>query len=54
MDSFETHLNNSYNLEISLETLELLEWPTICSQLSTFAATEQVRRRGEMFDLPLF
>ncbi len=52
MDSFETQLNNSDNLEISLETLELLEWSTVCSHLSTFAETEQGRRRCKKFDLP--
>ena len=52
MDSFETSLNNTKNLEISLETLELLEWPTVCSHLSTFAVTEQGRRRCKEFTLP--
>ncbi len=52
MDLFETHLNNSDDLEISLETLELLEWPTVCSHLSTFAETEQGRRKCKKFDLP--
>ncbi len=52
MDSFKAHLKNSDSLEISLETLELLEWPTVCSHLSTFAVTEQGRRRCKKFNLP--
>ena len=39
--------------KIILESLNLLEWPTVCSHLSTFAVTQQGRKRCESFDLPL-
>ena len=36
-DSFELHSS-----DIALqETLELLEWPRLCSQVATFASTKQ-------------
>ncbi len=34
------------------ETLELLEWPTVCAQLSTFASSHQGRRHCKELSLP--
>jgi DNA mismatch repair protein MutS2 len=33
--------NDSEKTQIILESLELLEWPIVCSHLSTFAVTQQ-------------
>ncbi len=44
---------DSEKRKIDLESLNLLEWPTICSHLSTFAVTQQGRKKCESFDLPL-
>tara|TARA_B100000700_G_scaffold57512_1_gene62341 strand:+ start:967 stop:3381 length:2415 start_codon:yes stop_codon:yes gene_type:complete len=44
--------NDSEKKKIVLESLNLLEWPTICSHLSTFAITQQGRKRCESFNLP--
>ncbi len=45
--------NDSDKTKIVLESLKLLEWPTVCSHLSTFAVTDQGRKKCESFDLPL-
>ncbi len=47
-----TH-DDSEKAQIILESLELLEWPTVCSHLSTFAVTKQGRNKCKSFDLPL-
>ena len=47
-----THYNPE-KTQIILESLELLEWPTVCSHLSTFAVTQQGRKRCKSFNLPL-
>jgi len=39
--------------KIILESLDLVEWPTLCSHLSTFAVTKEGRKRCQSFDLPL-
>ena len=39
--------------KIVLESLNLLEWPTVCSHLSTFAVTDQGRKKCESFELPV-
>ena len=39
--------------QMILESLDLLEWPIVCSHLSTFAVTQQGRNKCESFDLPL-
>jgi len=39
--------------QIILESLDLLEWPTLCNHLSTFAVTQQGRHRCESFNLPI-
>ena len=44
--------NDSEKTQIILESLDLLEWPTVCSHLSTFALTQQGRKKCESFDLP--
>ena len=44
---------DSTKTKIVLESLNLLEWPAVCSHLSTFAVTDQGRRKCESFDLPL-
>ena len=44
--------NDSEKTQIILESLELLEWPTVCSHLSTFAVTQQGRKICKSFDLP--
>jgi len=44
---------NSKKTEIFFESLNLLEWPTVCSHLSTFAVTQQGRKKCTSFDLPL-
>ncbi len=45
--------DDSEKTQITLESLDLLEWPTVCSHLSTFAITQQGRNRCKSFDLPL-
>ena len=45
--------DDSQKKQIILESLNLLEWPTVCSHLSTFAVTQQGRKRCESFNLPL-
>ena len=45
--------NDSKKSQIISESLNLLEWPTVCSHLSTFAVTQQGRNKCESFDLPL-
>ena len=44
---------DSEKTQIIEESLNLLEWPTVCSHLSTFAVTQQGRKRCESFNLPL-
>ena len=44
--------DDSEKRTIFLESLDLLEWPTICSHLSTFAVTKQGRKRCQKFNLP--
>ena len=44
---------DSAKTQIILESLELLEWPTVCNHLSTFAVTQQGRNKCKSFDLPL-
>ncbi len=44
---------DSEKTQIFLESLNLLEWPTVCSHLSTFAVTQQGRKKCTSFDLPL-
>ena len=44
---------DSKKTQIFLESLNLLEWPTVCSHLSTFAITQQGRKKCTSFDLPL-
>ena len=46
-----TH-DNPEKTQIILESLDLLEWPTVCSHLSTFAVTHQGRKRCKSFNLP--
>ena len=45
--------DDSEKKEIAVESLILLEWPIVCSHLSTFAVTEQGREKCKSFDLPL-
>jgi len=45
--------DNPEKKNIIIESMNLLEWPIICSHLSTFAVTEQGRKRCKSFDLPL-
>ena len=45
--------NDSDKKQIISESLNLLEWPTVCSHLATFSVTQQGRKRCENFDLPL-
>ncbi len=45
--------DDSKKTQIISESLDLLEWPTICSHLSTFALTQQGRNKCESFDLPV-
>ena len=45
--------NDSEKTQIILESLDLLEWPIVCSHLSTFAVTQQGRKKCESFDLPV-
>ena len=45
--------DDSKKAQIISESLDLLEWPTVCSHLSTFAVTQQCRKKCESFDLPL-
>ena len=44
--------DDSKKTQIISESLDLLEWPTVCSHLSTFALTQQGRKKCESFDLP--
>ena len=44
---------DSEKTKIFKESLNLLEWPTLCSHLSTFAVTKQGRKICKSFDLPL-
>lgn len=44
--------DDSKKAQIISESLDLLEWPTVCSHLSTFALTQQGRKKCESFDLP--
>ena len=48
-----TNQVGSEKTQIILESLDLLEWPTVCSHLSTFAVTKQGREKCKNFDLPL-
>ncbi len=50
---FTINHDDSGKTQIILESLELLEWPTVCSHLSTFAVTQQGRNKCKSFDLPL-
>ena len=50
---FTKNHDDSEKTQIILESLELLEWPTVCNHLSTFAVTQQGRNRCKNFDLPL-
>ena len=50
---FTINHDDSGKTQIILESLELLEWPTICTHLSTFAVTQQGRNKCKSFDLPL-
>ncbi len=50
---FTINQDDSEKTQIILESLELLEWPTVCSHLSTFALTQQGRNKCKSFDLPL-
>ena len=36
--------DDSKKAQIISESLDLLEWPTVCSHLSTFALTQQGRK----------
>ena len=45
--------DDSEKTQIILESLDLLEWPTVCSHLSTFAITQQGRKKCKSFNLPL-
>ena len=47
-----THPDHSKKTQIFLESLNLLEWPTLCSHLSTFAITQQGRKRCQSFNMP--
>ena len=47
------NFDDSKKIKIFQETLNLLEWPTVCSHLATFAMTEKGRQKCESFDLPL-
>ena len=44
--------DDSKKRQIISESLDLLEWPTVCSHLATFAVTQQGRKKCESFDLP--
>ena len=44
--------DNTEKMQIIVASLDLLEWPTVCSHLSTFALTQQGRKKCESFDLP--
>ena len=50
----ESTINHDYSkkTQIISESLDLLEWPTVCSHLATFAVTQQGRKKCESFDLP--
>ena len=50
---FTINHDDSEKTQIILESLELLEWPTVCNHLSTFAVTQQGRNKCKSFDLPL-
>ena len=50
---FTINHDDSEKTQIIRESLELLEWRTVCSHLSTFAVTQQGRNKCESFDLPL-
>jgi len=50
---FTINRDDSKKTQIIPESLELLEWPTVCSHLSTFAVTQQGRNKCKSFDLPL-
>ena len=50
---FARNYDHSEKKQIILESLNLVEWPTVCRHLSTFAITQQGRKRCESFDLPL-
>ncbi len=43
--------NNSVGVAFE-ETIELLEWPRLCKQLSTFASTIQGKKKSENLDIP--
>ncbi|WP_413677229.1 endonuclease MutS2 [Prochlorococcus sp. MIT 0916] len=45
--------DDSERRQIIIESLDLLEWPTVCRHLSTFAVTQQGRNKCVSFDLPL-
>ena len=49
---FTINQDNFEKTQIILESLDLLEWPTVCSHLATFAVTQQGRKKCERFDLP--
>ncbi len=44
--------DNPEKTQIIFESLNLLEWPTVCRHLSTFAVTEQGRKKCNSFSLP--
>jgi len=50
---FTVNHDDTRKTQVILESLELLEWPTVCSHLSTFALTQQGRNKCKSFDLPL-
>ncbi len=50
---FTINHDDSEKKQIILESLNLIEWPTVCRHLSTFAITPQGRKGCERFDLPL-
>ena len=50
---FKINHDDSIKMQIILESLDLLEWPTVCSHLSTFALTQQGRTKCESFALPV-
>jgi len=45
--------SDSEKIKIFQESLNLLEWPTVCSHLATFAITQKCRQKCKSFDLPL-
>ncbi len=44
--------DDSEKTQIIIESLNLLEWPTVCSHLASFAVTDQGRKRCKNFNLP--